>query len=94
MANRLSVLLKRRYLGYLTKIGSDLNRPKFDKLGKFVASEQSVSTSNYAQTFLSRRKKKGGERGCPQHVRVWKVAVNSNNGLPPSGHRQQGSNLP
>ena len=51
-ANRLPNFLKRRFLDYLTKIGSDLNRPGFDSLRGFVAQELSVSTSDYAQTFF------------------------------------------
>ena len=51
-ANRLPNFLKRRFLDYLTKIGSDLNRPGFDSLRGFVAHELSVSTSDYAQTFF------------------------------------------
>ena len=86
----------RRYLDYLTKIGSDLNRPKFDTLRKFVAGELSVSTSDYAQTFFKSEEKdkcqKGGERGGSQQVRVRQVADNSDNGHPPGGYHQQGSN--
>ena len=51
-ANRLPNFLKRRYLDYLTKIGSDLNRPGFEALRGFVAHELSVSTSDYAQAFF------------------------------------------
>ena len=74
VANRLPVLLKRRYMDYLTKISSDLNRPKFDTLRKFVAGELSVSTFDYAQPFFKSEEKhkgqKGGERGGFQRVRV------------------------
>ena len=97
VANRLPVLLKRRYLDYLTKIGSDLNRPKFDTLRKFVVVELSVSTSDYAQTFYRSAEKdkcqKGGERGSCQPIRVRQVAVTSDNGHPPGGYHQQGSNI-
>ena len=97
VANCLPVFLKRRYLDYLTKIGSDLNRPKFDTLRKFVACELSVSSSDYAQTFFKLEEKdkcqKGGERGSSQQVRVRQVAVNSDTGHPPGGYRQQGSNI-
>ena len=97
MANRRPVLLTRRYQDYLTKIGSDLNRPKFDALRKFVAGELSVSTSDYAQTFFKSEEKdkcqKGRERGSSQEVRVRQVAVNSDNGHPYGGHRQQRSNI-
>ena len=83
MANRLPVLLKRRYRDYLTKIGSDLIRPKFDTLRKFVAGELSVSTSDYAQTFFKSEEKdkcqKGGEPGSSQQVCVRQVAINSDN---------------
>ena len=83
-------------LDYLTKIGSDVNRPKFDTLRKFVAGEQRVSTSDYAQTFFKSKEKdkcqKGGKRGGSQQVRVRQIAVNSDNGHPPGGYRQQGSN--
>ena len=96
VANRLPVLLKRRYLDYLTKISSDLNRPKFDTLRKFVAGELSVSTFDYAQTFFKSEEKdkcqKGSERGGSQQVRFRQVAVNSDNGHPPGEYRQQGSN--
>ena len=57
VANRLPVLLKRRYLDYFTKIASNLNWPRFDPLHKFVAGKLSMSTPDCAQTFLSRRKK-------------------------------------
>ena len=70
VANRLPVLLKRRYLDYLTKIGSDLNRPKFDELRKFLAGKLSVSTSDYAQTLFKLEEndkcQKGGESGSSQ----------------------------
>ena len=59
VANRLPVLLKRRYLEYLTKIGSNFNRPKFDTLLNFVAGELSISTSDYAQTFFKSEEKEG-----------------------------------
>ena len=63
-ANRLSVLLKRQYRDYLTKIASDLNSPRFDMLRKFVAGELSVSTSDYAQFFFkSEEKDEGQKRG-------------------------------
>ena len=59
--------------------------------------ELSVSTSDYAQTFFKSEEKdkcrKGGERGSSQQVRVRQVAVNSDNGYPPSGYHQQGSNI-
>ena len=55
VANRLPVLLKRRYMDYLIKIGSDLNRPKFDTLRKFVAGELNVSTFDYAKKIRVRR---------------------------------------
>ena len=51
-ANRLPNFLKRRYLDYLTKIRTDLNRPGFEALRAFVAHELSVSTSDYAQAFF------------------------------------------
>ena len=57
-ANRLPNLLKRRFLDYLTKIRSDLNRPDFDSLRGFVAHELSVSTSDYAQTFFGSDEKR------------------------------------
>ena len=104
VANRLPVLLKSNVtlvwlylMDYLTKIGSDLNRPKFDTLRKFVAVELSVSTSDYAQTFYRSAEKdkcqKGGERGSCQPIRVRQVAVTSDNGHPPGGYHQQGSNI-
>ena len=79
-ANRLPNFLKRRFLDYLTKIGSDLNRPGFDSLRGFVAHELSVSTSDYAQTFFgsdekgkSRDAGSGGRKN--NQVRVRQVVL-------------------
>ena len=79
-ANRLPNFLKRRFLDYLTKIGSDLNRPGFDSLRGFVALELSVSTSDYAQTFFgsdekgkSRDAGSGGRKN--NQVRVRQVVL-------------------
>ena len=97
VANRLPVLLKRRYLDYLSKIGSNFNRPKFDTLLNFVAGELSVSTSDYAQTFFKSEEKdkgqKDGERDGFQQVSVRQVVVNSDNWHPPNGHRRRGQTL-
>ena len=85
MANRLPGLLKRRYLDYLTKIGSDLNRPKFDMLRKFVAGELSVSTSDFAQTFFKSEEKdkdqKGGERVVPSRFAFGKWLLTQTMGI-------------
>ena len=79
-ANRLPNFLKRRFLDYLTKIGSDLNRPGFDSLRGFVAHELSVSTSDYARTFFgsdekgkSRDAGSGGRKN--NQVRVRQVVL-------------------
>ena len=79
-ANRLPNFLKRRCLDYLTKIGSDLNRPGFEALRGFVAHELSVSTSDFAQTFFgsddkskSREAGSGGRKN--NQVRVCQVIL-------------------
>jgi len=52
VSNRLPNFLKKRYLDYLTRVGSDLNHPKFETLRKFVTHKLGVLTSDYAQTFF------------------------------------------
>ena len=79
-ANRFPNFLKRRFLDYLTKIGSDLNRLGFDSLRSFVAHELSVSTSDYAQTFFgSDEKGKSRDAGSDgrknNQVRVRQVVL-------------------
>ena len=52
VANRLSGVLKRRYLDYLSQHGLDLDCPGFDSLRKFVPHELHLMSSDYAQTFF------------------------------------------
>ena len=52
VANRLPGVLKRRYLGYLKKLGLDLNRFVFESLRKFSVEELSIIISDYVQTFF------------------------------------------
>jgi len=80
VANRLPIVLKRRYLDCLAQNGLDLNRPGFDSLRDFIVHELSVMTSVYAQTFFKSDEKEkprefGGAHGP---VRVRQVAVKTN----------------
>ena len=51
-ANRLSNVLKWRYLDYLAKNDKTLNQPSFESLRRFVVHEIKMTTSDYAQAFF------------------------------------------
>ena len=78
VANRLSGVLKRRYLDYLNHLGLDLNKPGFDSLRNFVGHELKIMTSEYAQTFFKQNKKSGEFGNSRNTVHVRQSVVQSN----------------
>ena len=80
-AGRLPIILKRRYLDYLDKLGLDMNQPGFESLRKFIVHEIAMMASEYAQGFFKQDKKEGPRDSgtSSKDFQVHQVGINVGN---------------
>ena len=80
-AGRLPIILKRRYLDYLDKLGLDMSQPGFESLRKFILHEIAMMASEYAQAFFKQEEKEGprDSRTGSKDFRVRQVGIKVDN---------------